>query len=147
MLSLTRVITAHEVVFGLMFAFTRSSSSALVNLDSAVRFRNFSHRRNSVSVQYSGSPLGSFSAGNTSPPHIFHREATVTSPAKPRKRLRDCKALSTGVGILGSVAGTETGTGCLAAGAVYYYGSGARVDSTIREVGKPLWKYGEKVKP
>jgi hypothetical protein len=36
---LTELLVAHEDIFGLMFAFTLSKSSARVNLDSAVRFR------------------------------------------------------------------------------------------------------------
>ena len=31
-------------------------------------------------------PLGSFSAGNVSPPQMFHSETAVTIPAKPKKR-------------------------------------------------------------
>jgi hypothetical protein len=31
-------------------------------------------------------PVGSFSAGNMSPPNIFHNDAIVTRPAKPANR-------------------------------------------------------------
>ena len=37
------------------------------------------------SVFINAPPLGSLSAGNISPPHIFHSEAIVTRPAKPRR--------------------------------------------------------------
>jgi len=90
---------SHASVFGFMFARTRSRSSALVIFEAGSKFRNFNHRLSSVSVQYAGSPVGSFSAGNMSPPHIFHNDATVTRPAKPKNKLRDCIARSTGVGM------------------------------------------------
>lgn len=60
----------------------------------------FSHRLNSSSVQVSGAPVGSFSAGNISPPKIVDIDANATRPANPKNKFRDCSALSMAVGIV-----------------------------------------------
>jgi hypothetical protein len=45
-----------------------------------------------VGMQCGVPPVGSFSAGNISPDHMFHSEAAVTRPAKPRNRVRESAA-------------------------------------------------------
>jgi hypothetical protein len=42
-----------------------------------------SHLCNSDNVHVSGSPVGSLSAGNISPPHIFHNAEAVIMPTNP----------------------------------------------------------------
>lgn len=59
-----------------------------------------SHRLSSSSVHVSGSPAGSFWAGNISPPKMPETDASTTRPAKPKNKFRDCIARSIGVGMM-----------------------------------------------
>lgn len=65
-----------------MLAWTRSNSSSLVASSLGSRLRFLNHRRSSAFVQVAGSPVGSGSAGKTSPPQTTQAVAAVTMPAK-----------------------------------------------------------------
>lgn len=82
-----------------MLAWTRSRSSSLVanSLGNNLRFLN--HLLRSVFVQVLGSPVGSGSAGNMSPPQITQAVAAVTMPANAKNAPLDCVTRSNGVGM------------------------------------------------